>query len=107
MGWGASPVLTEDKVVLVCDQSFRSFVIALGKEDGRVRWRTPRPEALSGHSTPIVYQPKTGPAQIVAPGSFRLDAYSADTGAIVWSAAGHRGRADLREDPGSAVLFRA
>lgn len=87
-GMGASPILADDKVVLVCDQSSDSFVVALGKDDGRIRWKTARPEALSGHSTPIVYHPSQGSTQILAPGSFRLDAYSAESGESVWWAHG-------------------
>jgi outer membrane protein assembly factor BamB len=83
-GMGASPVLVEDKVVLVCDQSRGSFAAAFRQSDGREVWRTPRPEALSGHSTPVVYRPTGGPAQVLAPGSFRMDAYSAATGESVW-----------------------
>ena len=83
-GMGSSPILAGDKVVLVCDQGTDSYVIAVGKKDGRVRWKTARPEAVSGHSTPVLYAPKAGPAQILAPSSFQLTAYSADTGRKVW-----------------------
>ena len=51
-GMGASPIVAGDKVVLVCDQSYESFVIAIGKDDGKLRWKRPRSEALSGHSSP-------------------------------------------------------
>jgi len=87
-GMGASPVVAGDKVILVCDQSVESFIIAAGKDDGRVRWKQRRPEARSGHSTPILYQPDSSPVQVIAPGSFRADAYSLDTGATIWSANG-------------------
>ena len=84
-GMGASPILTAGKVILVCDQSYGSFIAAFDQDTGRERWRTPRPEAVSGHSTPILYEPPGGgPAQIVAPGSFRMDAYSEETGESVW-----------------------
>ena len=83
-GMGSSPVIAGDKVVLVCDQTHGSFIIAAGKDDGKVRWRHDRPEALSGHSTPIVWEPKPGDVQIIAPSSFRMDTYSASTGEIVW-----------------------
>jgi outer membrane protein assembly factor BamB len=82
-GMGASPVLAGDLVVLVCDQNRGSFAAAFRQSDGREVWRTPRPEALSGHSTPIVYDPPGGPLQVIAPGSFRMDAYAATTGEIV------------------------
>ena len=82
-GMGGSPVLAGDLVVLVCDQNRGSFAAAFRQSDGREVWRTPRPEALSGHSTPIVYDPPGGPLQVIAPGSFRMDAYAAATGEIV------------------------
>jgi outer membrane protein assembly factor BamB len=87
-GMGASPILADDKVILPCDQSTNSYVIALGKEDGRVHWKTDRPEAISGHSTPILYQPDSGSLQIIIPGSFLLTAYSVDTGEKVWWVSG-------------------
>ncbi len=87
-GMGASPILAGDKVVLVCDQNRNSFAVAFDRASGKQRWRTPRPEALSGHSTPVVYQPPQGPAQIVAPGSFRMDTYSEEDGRVLWSTGG-------------------
>ena len=83
-GMGASPVLVDDTVVLVCDQNIGSFVIAVAQRDGRVRWKTPRPEAHSGHSTPILYKPATGQTQIIIPGSFLLTAYAASSGEKIW-----------------------
>jgi outer membrane protein assembly factor BamB len=83
-GMGASPVLVDDKVILVCDQSTDSFVVALSKKTGKQAWKTLRPEATSGHSTPILYRPEGGEAQILIPGSFLLTAYSPKTGEKVW-----------------------
>jgi outer membrane protein assembly factor BamB len=83
-GMGASPILALDQVVLVCDQSTGSFILAVGKHDGRLRWKTERPEATSGHSTPVLYQPGDGSLQVVVPGSFFLTAYDAKTGEKIW-----------------------
>jgi outer membrane protein assembly factor BamB len=82
-GMGGSPILAGDLVVLVCDQSRGSFAAAFRQSDGREVWRAPRPDAVSGHSTPIVYDPPGGPLQVIAPGSFRMDYYAAATGEIV------------------------
>jgi outer membrane protein assembly factor BamB len=82
-GMGASPVLAGDLVVLVCDQNRGSFAAGFRQGDGREVWRTPRPEALSGHSTPVVYDPPGGPLQVIAPGSFRMDWYAVATGESV------------------------
>jgi outer membrane protein assembly factor BamB len=83
-GMAASPILVDDLVVLPCDQDTGSYMLAVEKKTGRVRWRIERPEVISGYSTPIIYRPKGGPAQIVVPESFQLSAYSVTNGERVW-----------------------
>ena len=84
-GFGASPILVDDKVILPVDQdSPSSYLIAVDKTTGRVRWKVERPVVISGYSTPTVFQPKQGPKQIVIPESFQLSAYSVADGKRVW-----------------------
>ena len=84
-GFGASPILVDDKVILPVDQdSPSSYLIAVDKNSGRVRWKVERPAVISGYSTPTIYQPKQGPKQIVIPESFQLSAYSVADGKRVW-----------------------
>jgi outer membrane protein assembly factor BamB len=83
-GMGASPVIVGDLLVLACDQSIGSYVMAVDKRTGHVRWKTDRPEAKSGHSTPIVWRGADGKDQILLPGSFLLTAYDAATGRKLW-----------------------
>ena len=83
-GMGASPIVIDDRVVLVCDQNLDSFIAAFGCKSGREIWRTPRTEATSGHCTPIVYRPDGGPPQILAAGSFNLTSYDPATGKKLW-----------------------
>jgi len=84
-GFGASPILVDDTVILPVDQdSPSSYLIAVNKNNGRLRWKVERPVVISGYSTPIVYQPKSGPKQIVIPESFQLSAYSVADGKRVW-----------------------
>ena len=64
--------------------SVGSFIIAVQKRTGRVQWKTDRPEAKSGHSTPIVWRGPDGKNQILLPGSFLLTAYDADSGRKLW-----------------------
>jgi outer membrane protein assembly factor BamB len=84
-GFGASPILVDDKVILPVDQdSPSSYLIAVDKTSGRVRWKVERPAVISGYSTPIIFQPQQGPKQIVVPESFQLSAYSVADGRRVW-----------------------
>ncbi len=84
-GFGASPILVDDKVILPVDQDNpSSYLIAVDKNTGRVRWKVERPVVISGYSTPTIYQPKQGPKQIVIPESFQLSAYSVADGKRVW-----------------------
>ena len=86
-GMGASPVIVGDLVVLSCDQSLGSYIMAVDKRTGKVRWKVDRPEAKSGHSTPIIWKGPDGKNQVLVPGSFLLTAYDA-TGAVLASRSG-------------------
>ena len=87
-GMGASPIVADDNVILVCDQSTGSFIIAVDKQTGKIVWKKNRPEATSGHCTPAVYSPKDGETHILVPGSFLLISYSAKTGDRLWWTSG-------------------
>ena len=81
---GASPVVVGDLVVLACDQSLGSYIMAVDKTTGKEQWKVERPEAKSGHSTPIVWRGGDGKDQVLLPGSFLLTAYDAATGRKLW-----------------------
>ncbi len=85
-GMAASPILTGDMLVLVCDQQEGSFLLAVDRKTGRQRWKTAREGAIIGWATPMVFRPAggTGPAQLIVLGSTRLDSYSLDTGERRW-----------------------
>ncbi|HKP82541.1 MAG TPA: PQQ-binding-like beta-propeller repeat protein [Pyrinomonadaceae bacterium] len=84
-GFGASPILVDDKVILPVDQDNpSSYLIAVDKNSGKVRWKVDRPVVISGYSTPIIYQPAKGAKQIIVPESFQLSAYSVADGKRVW-----------------------
>jgi outer membrane protein assembly factor BamB len=83
-GMGSSPIVVGDLLILACDQSIGSFIMAVNKRTGRIQWRSERPEAKSGHSTPIVWRGPDGRDQILLPGSFLLTAYELATGRKLW-----------------------
>jgi outer membrane protein assembly factor BamB len=84
MGLSASPILAEDKVLMICDQESGSFFLAVDKNTGKVKWRVERPEYSRGFATPILYKPKDGALQVIISGSLQLTAYSVETGKEVW-----------------------
>ena len=82
-GMGGSPVLAGNTLVLVCDQRTDSYIIAVDARDGKVLWKKNRPN-YEAYSTPAIYKPKDGPAQVIVPGSLTVDAYSLDKGERLW-----------------------
>jgi outer membrane protein assembly factor BamB len=83
-GHGASPILAGDLVLQVCDQDAGSFLIAVDKRNGRVRWNTPRRHAQRGYATPVLYRRPSGGLQALVAGSYQLDAYDVATGKSIW-----------------------
>jgi outer membrane protein assembly factor BamB len=68
---------------MVCDQRTDSFIIAVDARTGKELWRKSRPN-FEAYSTPAIYKPKDGPAQVVVLGSQSVDAYSLDKGERLW-----------------------
>jgi outer membrane protein assembly factor BamB len=83
-GMGASPVIYNDLLLLAVDQSRGSHLLAVDKRTGADRWKAPRPEATSGHATPIIWRAPNGRDQILLPGSFLLTAYDPAGGEKLW-----------------------
>ena len=89
-GPGASPVVVEDMVVLDFDQDGpKSFLLALDAKTGAERWRWEHEGGKHSSSTPCVFTPKSGGAQIVTI-SFAagMSAVDAKTGKLAWQLPG-------------------
>ena len=83
-GFGASPILEDGLIILPVDQDTDPYLLAVDAKTGKQRWKVARPHVISGYSTPTIWRPKTGPAQILIPESFQLTAYSLTDGAKLW-----------------------
>jgi outer membrane protein assembly factor BamB len=97
-GFGNSPIVHEDLVILVNSQQAEelepnqepgtSSVMAFDRQTGALRWQTPRTVARVCYSTPCIYQPPGGDAQLICydkgHGFFSLDPR---TGTENWSLA--------------------
>jgi outer membrane protein assembly factor BamB len=82
-GMAGSPVLAGNTLVMVCDQRTDSFVVAVDARNGKELWRKSRTN-YEAYSTPAIYKPKDGPAQVIVLGSHTVDAYSLDKGERLW-----------------------
>jgi hypothetical protein len=80
----ASPILAEDKIVLLIDQAKGSYLAAFNQEDGRQQWKTEHPDAAGGYSTPVVQSPPGQPSRIIVSSPRELAGYSSRTGEKLW-----------------------
>ncbi|RYD60852.1 MAG: hypothetical protein EOP84_36445, partial [Verrucomicrobiaceae bacterium] len=68
-GAGSSPVVFEDSVILDFSQEERdgqgSYTLCVDARTGDVRWKAARQSSTSTSSTPCIFQPKGGSAQLI------------------------------------------
>jgi outer membrane protein assembly factor BamB len=105
-GSGTSPLITGNRVLLNRDQDFNSSLLAVDLATGKTVWETPRPEAVGGFGTPIVWDNK-GVNEVVVPGSGRLKAYDLKTGQEHWVVEGLVGVDCTTPVIGNGLLFFA
>ena len=83
-GMATSPVLHGDFLIQLVDQDVGSHLVAFDKHTGEVRWKVERPEATHSYSTPAIYAPADGPAQVVVSGAYRITGYAVESGERLW-----------------------
>jgi outer membrane protein assembly factor BamB len=64
-GFGASPILVDDLVIVPNDQDQKSSVIAVESASGKTRWTVDRQGGKAAFSTPIFYRPESGLPQLI------------------------------------------
>jgi outer membrane protein assembly factor BamB len=87
-GMSSSPVIAHGRLIVNCDSQTGSYMMAVDPANGEIIWKADRAEFTRGYSTPIVYEPDDGPAEVIVPGAFQLAGYSLDDGAKLWWARG-------------------
>jgi len=85
-GFGSSPRIHGEKVIVLCDVNNQSFLTALSIEDGREIWRTPRDEGPTW-GTPSFHEGESG-TQIVVNGYHHIGGYAMQDGKAIWSMRG-------------------
>ncbi len=83
-GHGTSPVIVGDSLILLADQDTDSYLLSVFKDTGERLWRTARPESTRSYSTPAVFEPSSGPAQLIVPGAYSVASYDQKTGEKLW-----------------------
>jgi len=84
-GFGASPMVFDDLLIVPNEQDGESFITALDVRDGHTRWVTPRRSEKAAYSTPTLFRPAQGDPQLIvtswAHGVYALDPRS---GTALW-----------------------
>jgi outer membrane protein assembly factor BamB len=96
-GFASSPVLAGDALIQLCDGEQGSYLVALDRFDGRIRWRTPR-DSSGCWATPVLMRSAAGPEprwELVVNGTGQSDgsqgyviAYDPVTGVELWRVRG-------------------
>lgn len=85
-GEGSSPVLYEDKIIVLWDQEGQSFIIALDKKTGKDIWKVNRDETTTW-STPLVVE-VNGKPQVITGATTLMRSYDLETGQQIWQSKG-------------------
>jgi outer membrane protein assembly factor BamB len=86
-GWGtaSSPILFEDRLIILNDNEKQSYLLCLNKKDGTQIWRTERDEKTTW-ATPFVWKNEQR-TEIVTAGTKRIRSYDLD-GKPLWELGG-------------------
>jgi outer membrane protein assembly factor BamB len=85
INWGhaSSPVLHGDLVIFLCYHEPASYLLALDKRTGRLRWKRDRQPGAVSYSTPLVVS-SGGRSMLVVNSTQGIEAYDATTGDPMW-----------------------
>lgn len=83
-GYGASPVLYKDLIIVNGDSLGEAYIAAV-RTDGEIAWKTDRPPSNvhGSYATPIVAHVARRPQLLLAGGSF-ISSYEPDSGKLIW-----------------------
>ncbi|QDU01077.1 outer membrane biogenesis protein BamB [Gimesia chilikensis] len=85
-GNGGSPILVDDKLVVICDGKGSNFIAALNRKTGEIAWKVERNvdgRKKFSFATPLLIT-VNGEEQIVAPGTDVISGHSPKDGKEIW-----------------------
>jgi outer membrane protein assembly factor BamB len=83
-GFGNTPAVWRDLLIVPNDQDGASFVAALDTTTGRERWRLPRESGKASYATPLVVDGDAGPQIVLASQAHGLTGVEPTTGRVLW-----------------------
>jgi outer membrane protein assembly factor BamB len=86
INWGhaSSPVLFEDTIILLCYHTPRSYLLALDKRTGAVKWKIDKPAGIESYSSPTVVQGPGG-NELIVNSSAGVESFDPVTGKSLWT----------------------
>ncbi len=81
-GFGNSPILYRDRVIVLCDVNNQSFIAALDIATGKDIWRTLRDENPTW-GTPTIHKTNNR-TQVIVNGYKHIGGYDVETGQAIW-----------------------
>jgi len=105
VGTGVSPVLFEDKIIILADQDEgeKSFMAAVSAKDGSIAWKIAR-QAQVSWTVPVILDVNKQPQMIVS-GTENLIAYDPRTGKEIWKTEGVGGNSVHTPVSGHGMVF--
>jgi outer membrane protein assembly factor BamB len=83
MGQSASPILADDRLIILADQDEGSYIAALRPSNGEIEWKTARDEGQAW-ATPLMYDGSAGARQILTIGRGVIGSHQLDNGKRLW-----------------------
>jgi outer membrane protein assembly factor BamB len=83
-GVGLSPIVFEDRVIVVNDQDVSAAILAFDARDGKPLWQTPRGYYRACYSTPFLLERPTLAPELVVGSTMGLAGYDPRTGKQLW-----------------------
>lgn len=83
-GFGASPVVWRDLVIVPIDQDGPSAIVALDAKTGKERWRVARESGRTAYSTPLVIDSGDQPQVVAASQAHGLTGLDPTSGRVLW-----------------------
>jgi len=104
-GEGSSPALYGDTVVVNWDQEANSFLVAIDKRTGSVKWHVHRDEPTSW-SSPIIVEVE-GKPQVIVSATNRVRGYDLQTGETIWECGGLSGNVVATPVSAKGIVYAA